>query len=72
MSESCVICNENGDDLWEGFDDCSKCVSTKQHNERIKHLDGAKLVNIMLIKMICGTILLIVRIVFLKKNIMNT
>ncbi len=38
MSESCVICNENGDDLWEGFDDCSKCVSTKQHNERIKHL----------------------------------
>ena len=36
MSEYCSICKENVDELWEGFDDCSKCTSQKKHNDRIK------------------------------------
>ena len=39
MSEYCSICKENVDELWEGFDDCSKCTSQKKHNDRIKDLE---------------------------------
>ena len=39
MSEYCTICKENVDELWEGFNDCSKCTSQKKHNDRIKDLE---------------------------------